>query len=88
MSFKIYHDSNHFDIIDDINKELSKFGLKLKFEDGEFDGYDIVHLKGSTFTLEDMRKAFDRGEWEGAGKSQVVRDNVFNSFIEDLVNSK
>jgi hypothetical protein len=45
MAFKIYHDDLHFDIIDKVNAELEKHDLKFEFEEGDFDGYDIVHLK-------------------------------------------
>lgn len=40
------------------------------------------------FTEEDMRKAFDRGEWDGSDKSNVVRNNVFKEFIESLSQPK
>lgn len=43
-SFKIYHDTLHYDIINEINKLLTNHKLEFKFVDGEFDGYDIVEL--------------------------------------------
>jgi hypothetical protein len=31
-----------------------------------------------------MRLAFDRGEWDGSGKSESVRNAVFDNFIQSL----
>lgn len=44
MSFEIYHDDDHFDIIKKVNSELEKYNLAFKFEEGVFDGYDVVKL--------------------------------------------
>lgn len=40
------------------------------------------------FTEEDMRKAFDRGEWDGFGKSKITRNNIFKNFIKSLSEPK
>jgi hypothetical protein len=46
-TFKIYHDTNHFEIIDLVNQCLRSKNIDISFEfvDGEFDGYDIVEVK-------------------------------------------
>ena len=44
MSFKIYHDDDYLEIIDKINSELEKYNLAFEFEEGVFDGYDVVKL--------------------------------------------
>jgi hypothetical protein len=45
MSFKIYHDDDYFEIIGKVNSQLEIHNLRFEFEEGEFDGYDVVKLK-------------------------------------------
>lgn len=43
-SFKIYHDSDAFEIMGKVNELLQKHNLKFEFVEGNFDGYEIPEL--------------------------------------------
>jgi hypothetical protein len=53
MSFKIYHDSDAFEIISKVNHLLEKHNLKFEFQEGEFDGYEIVELTSLTLSTQE-----------------------------------
>jgi len=58
-----------------------------EFRIGYNEGYKAAQSKGC-FTEEDMRKAFDRGEWDGSGKSEATRNAIFYNFIDSLKQPK
>ncbi len=81
-----------FDVENELNKLLDKdenlysmvelMSYKLGFQKAQ------ELLSDRMFTLEDMRNAFDRGEWDGCGKSNTVRNTIFDDFIQSLSQPK
>lgn len=89
--FELEKDDKDYQLMRAATLTLKNYDLKDEFNvsaaggfcSGYDAGYKAAQEKGC-YSIEDMRKAFDRGEWDGSGKSEAVRNSVFDDFIESL----
>ncbi len=78
------------DIDMDIELKLGKLHHHLqdiKDYEGVRQIQEIIVTK-SLYNEDDLRSAFDRGEWDGCGKSELTRDNVFKELINSIKKTK